>query len=125
MGASIFPISNYGGSQYDINILVWKVKYKSPSHAHHILTNGAGESIALPTCFLFVLKAYVKAATTVALAFCGQVGTLTVVHTHVLDSCLLTHNRYYFTLYSPCFHASPVIKSYHPYNQNFEICLFF
>ncbi|KAF8664566.1 hypothetical protein HU200_054748 [Digitaria exilis] len=24
MGASIFPISNYGGSQYDINILVWK-----------------------------------------------------------------------------------------------------
>ncbi|URD96061.1 carboxyl-terminal peptidase [Musa troglodytarum] len=24
MGASIFPISNYDGSQYDINILVWK-----------------------------------------------------------------------------------------------------
>jgi hypothetical protein len=25
MGASIFPISNYGGSQYDISILIWKV----------------------------------------------------------------------------------------------------
>ncbi|GJN09928.1 hypothetical protein PR202_ga27982 [Eleusine coracana subsp. coracana] len=24
MGASIFPISNYGGSQYDISILIWK-----------------------------------------------------------------------------------------------------
>ncbi|XBI54145.1 hypothetical protein VPH35_036240 [Triticum aestivum] len=36
MGASIFPISNYGGSQYDINILVWKVNYKRPSHADQI-----------------------------------------------------------------------------------------
>jgi hypothetical protein len=25
MGASIFPISNYAGSQYDISILIWKV----------------------------------------------------------------------------------------------------
>jgi len=25
MGASIFPISNYAGSQYDVNILIWKV----------------------------------------------------------------------------------------------------
>lgn len=25
MGASIYPISNYDGSQYDISILVWKV----------------------------------------------------------------------------------------------------
>jgi len=25
MGASIFPISNYVGSQYDISILIWKV----------------------------------------------------------------------------------------------------
>lgn len=26
MGASIFPVSRYHGSQYDISILVWKVK---------------------------------------------------------------------------------------------------
>lgn len=25
MGASIFPISGYSGSQYDISILIWKV----------------------------------------------------------------------------------------------------
>jgi len=29
MGASIFPISGYGGSQYDISILVWKVTTKA------------------------------------------------------------------------------------------------
>jgi hypothetical protein len=28
MGASIFPISNYAGSQYDISILIWKVSIK-------------------------------------------------------------------------------------------------
>ncbi|THU61247.1 hypothetical protein C4D60_Mb07t21290 [Musa balbisiana] len=28
MGASIFPLSDYGGSQYDISILVWKVQTK-------------------------------------------------------------------------------------------------
>lgn len=26
MGATIFPVSGYHGSQYDINILIWKVK---------------------------------------------------------------------------------------------------
>jgi hypothetical protein len=25
MGASIFPLSGYSGSQYDISILIWKV----------------------------------------------------------------------------------------------------
>jgi hypothetical protein len=58
MGASIFPISNYGGSQYDINILVWKVKYKKLSHAQHTkikFIHGASESV--PTCFLFFLEA--------------------------------------------------------------------
>jgi hypothetical protein len=25
MGASIFPVSGYRGSQYDISLLVWKV----------------------------------------------------------------------------------------------------
>lgn len=39
MGASIFPISNYGGSQYDINILVWKVNSKKLSHAEHTKSN--------------------------------------------------------------------------------------
>jgi hypothetical protein len=73
MGASISPLSNYGGSQYDINILVWKVKYKKPSHAcvytQTKFMNGASES--MPTCFLFFPEAppglKVK-ATTVALA---------------------------------------------------------
>ena len=26
MGASIFPLSGYSGSQYDISILIWKVR---------------------------------------------------------------------------------------------------
>lgn len=26
MGASVYPVSGYGDSQYDINILVWKVE---------------------------------------------------------------------------------------------------
>lgn len=40
MGASIYPISGYGGPQYDISILVWKVKKKKErtqsSHASYI-----------------------------------------------------------------------------------------
>ena len=31
MGASISPVSAYRNSQYDISILVWKVKAKAPS----------------------------------------------------------------------------------------------
>lgn len=30
MGASIYPTSNYRGSQYDISILVWKVNFSNP-----------------------------------------------------------------------------------------------
>lgn len=60
MGASIFPISNYGGSQYDINILVWKVNSKKLSHAEHT-TNQIHEwtrrESVVPTCLLFFLKA--------------------------------------------------------------------
>ena len=83
MGASIFPISNYGGSQYDINILVWKVNYKRPSHADQIREWGQRNlyihAWCMPTCFLVFLEAYVKATTTVALSSLGTVDALTVV----------------------------------------------
>lgn len=36
MGASIFPVSGYHGSQYDISILVWKVKNKRPDKKKYI-----------------------------------------------------------------------------------------
>lgn len=52
MGASIFPISNYGGSQYDINILVWKVNSKELSHARNQTRGGGGAGESVPTCLL-------------------------------------------------------------------------
>jgi Neprosin len=36
MGASIYPASNYRGSQYDISILVWKVNSNDHGTQHTV-----------------------------------------------------------------------------------------
>lgn len=34
MGGSIYPISRYGGPQYDVSILIWKVRRKRACNVH-------------------------------------------------------------------------------------------
>ena len=88
MGASIFPISNYGGSQYDINILVWKVNSKKLSHAEHT-TNQIHEwdrrESVVPTCLLFFLKASSQGYNCGSSPVCGRTRRVTVGPTHGPD----------------------------------------
>ncbi|CAD5164767.1 unnamed protein product [Musa acuminata subsp. malaccensis] len=49
MGATIYPISKYGGSQYDISILVWK----DPKEGHWWMQFGDGYVLGYWPSFLF------------------------------------------------------------------------
>ncbi|KAG6490287.1 hypothetical protein ZIOFF_051576 [Zingiber officinale] len=49
MGATIFPLSKYGGSQYDINMLVWK----DPKEGHWWMQFGNDYVLGCWPSFLF------------------------------------------------------------------------
>lgn len=56
MGATISPISYYGGSQYDISILVWKVIIKQSSHANTPFFLNVIDTISYLNCNIYILK---------------------------------------------------------------------
>lgn len=56
MGASISPVSGFRNSQYDISILVWKVKYKiapAPPPCPILLCRS---QIVVSTCYRFLFQ---------------------------------------------------------------------